>query len=136
MLSCEATLRAGLIGVHPACAASYRTMQEQKPATTHQVTLRLYWGKVVSALYLRRALRRQVDVSVSWMTPNEDHSVDLVIDVSGALDILGWLRGLAGVSGIFRVPDRSQENAATYCVFLDEEQIAALQAQAGFQPDD
>ena len=54
-------------------------MHDRKPASTRQVTLRLYWGRVVSALYLRRALRRQVDASIVWMTPNEDHSVDLVI---------------------------------------------------------
>ena len=111
-------------------------MQLRKPAATHQLTLRLYWGSVVSALYLRRALRRQVDVSVSWMKPNEDDSVDLVIDVSGALDIAGWLRNLDGVTGILRVPTRSPEDAPTYCVFLDEEQIAALQAQTGLQLDD
>ena len=90
----------------------------------------------MSALYLRRALRRQVDASITWMTPNEDHSVDLVIDVSSALDIAGWLRNLDGVTGIFRVPTRSLEDAPTYCVFLDEEQIAALQAQSGSQSDD
>ena len=111
-------------------------MHERKPAATRQVTLRLYWGTVVSALYLRRALRRQVDVSVSWMMPNQDRSVDLVIDVSGALDIVVWLRDLAGITGIFRVPNRSLQDAPTYCVFLDEDQIAALQAQAGSQSDD
>ena len=111
-------------------------MPKRKPATTRQVTLRLYWGRVVSALYLRRTLRRQVDVSVSWMKPNEDDSVDLVIDVSGALDIAGWLRNLDGVTGIFRLATRSPADASTYCVFLDEEHIAALHAQAGFQPDD
>ena len=111
-------------------------MHKRKPATTRQVTLRLYWGRVVSALYLRRELRRQVEASITWMTPNEDSSVDLVIEVSGTLDIAAWLWNLDGVTGIFRVPTRSLKDASTYCVFLDEEQIAALHAQAEFQSDD
>ena len=56
--------------------------------------------------------------------------------MNGALDIIGWLRGLAGVTGVFRVPTRGPEDAPTYCVFLDEEQIEALQAQTGSQSDD
>ena len=108
---------------------------KQEPGTTGPVRLRVYWGRVWSTLYLRRELLRRVGVSLSSLTPNDDESVDIVVETEVALDIVAGLRSIPGVAGAVRIPLADGEDMPTYCVFIDERRMSAIQAQADTHSD-
>ena len=107
----------------------------QEPMMTRPVRLRVYWGRVWSTLYLRRELLWRHGISISSMTPNDDKSVDIVIDVEVALDVVAGLRSVPGVAGAVRIPLADGEDMPTYCVFVDERRMSAMQAQADTPSD-
>ena len=103
----------------------------QEPGTIEgPVRLRVYWGRVWPTLYLRRELLRRQGISISSMTPNDDKSVDIVIDIEVALDVVAELRSVLGVAGAVRIPLADGEDMPTYCVFIDERRMSAIQTQA------
>ncbi len=102
----------------------------QERGMTGPVRLRVYWGRVWSVLYLRRELLRRLGLSISSLTPNDDKSVDIVIDIEVALDVVAGLRSVPGVAGAVRIPLADGEDEPTYCVFIDERRMSAIQAQA------
>ncbi|MCH8186803.1 MAG: hypothetical protein IH862_11960 [Chloroflexi bacterium] len=102
----------------------------QKPGTTGPVRLRVYWGGVWSTLYLRRELLRRLGLSISSMTPNDDKSVDIVIETEAGLDVVAGLRSIPGVAGAVRIPLADGDEMPTYCVFIDERRMSAIQTQA------
>ncbi len=103
---------------------------------TGRVRLRVYWGRVWSILYLRRELVRRRGLSISSMTPNDDKSVDIVIETEVALGIVAELRGVPGVAGAVRIPLADGEDIPTFCVFIDERRMSAIQAQADTPSDE
>ena len=107
-----------------------RARQEKAP-----VRLRVYWGRVWPTIYLRRELLRRLGISISSMTPNDDKSVDIVVDIEVALDVVAGLRSVPGVSGAVRIPLADSEDMPTYCVFIDERRMSAIQAQADTPSD-
>ena len=108
----------------------------QGPEMTGPVRLRVYWGGVWSTLYLRRELLRRHGISISSMTPSDDKSVDFVIDIEVALDIVAGLRSVPGVAGAVRIRHADGEDKPTYCVFIDERRMSAIQAQADTLSDE
>jgi hypothetical protein len=103
---------------------------------TGPVRLRVYWGGVWSTLYLRRELLGRLGLSISSMTPNDDKSVDIVIDIDVGLDVVAGLRSVPGVAGAVGIPLADGEDMPTYCVFIDERQMSAIQAQADTPSDE
>lgn len=97
---------------------------------TGPVRLRVYWGRVWSTLYLRRELLWRLGISISSMTPNHDESVDIVIETEAGLDVVAGLRSVPGVAGAVRIPLVDGEDTPTYCVFIDERRMSAIQANA------
>ena len=97
---------------------------------TGPVRLRVYWGRVWSTLYLRRELLWRLGISISSMTPNHDESVDIVIETGAGLDVAAGLRSVPGVAGAVRIPLVDGEDTPTYCVFIDERRMSAIQASA------
>ena len=97
---------------------------------TGPVRLRVYWGRVWSTLYLRRELRWRLGISISSMTPNHDESVDIVIETEAGLDVVAGLRSVPGAAGTVRIPLVDGEDTPTYCVFIDERRMSAIQANA------
>ena len=108
----------------------------QEPGLTGPVRLRVYWGRVWSTLYLRRELLRRLGISLSSLTPNDDKSVDFVVDIEVALNVVAGLRSVPGVAGAVRIPPADGEDMPTYCVFIDERQMSAIQAQADTTSDE
>ncbi len=108
----------------------------QEPGMTGPVRLRVYWGRVWSTLYLRRELLRRLGVRILSMTPNDDKSVEIVIDIEVALDVVAGLRSVPGVSGAVGIPHADSEDMPTYCVFIDERRVAAIQAQTDTPSDE
>ena len=108
-----------------------RTRQE-----TGTVRLRVYWGRVWPTIYLRHELLRRLGISISSMTPNDDKSVDIVIEIEAALDVVAGLRSVPGVSGAVRIPFGDSEDVPTYCVFIDERRVSAIQAQSDTPSDE
>ncbi len=108
----------------------------QEPGMTGPVRLRVYWGTVWPVLYLRRELLRRLGISISSMTPNDDKSVDLVIDIEVAMDVVAGLRSVPGVAGAVGIPLADGEDKPTYCVFIDERRMSAIQAQADTPSDE
>ncbi len=102
---------------------------------TGPVRLRVYWGRVWSTLYLRRELLRRLGLNISSMTPNDDRSVDIVIEVEVALDVVAGLRSVPGVAGAVRIPLADDEDKPTYCVFIDERRMSAIQTQTDTPSD-
>ena len=100
------------------------------------VRLRVYWGRVWSILYLRRELPRRHGISISSMTPNDDKSVDIVVDVEVALDVVARVQSVPGVAGAVRIPLADGEDMPTYCVFIDERRMSTIQAQADTPSDE
>ena len=103
---------------------------------TGPVRLRVYWGRVWSTLYLRRELLWRLGISISSMTPNHDQSVDIVIETEAALDVVAGLRNVPGVAGAVRIPLVDGEDTPTYCVFIDERRMSAIQANADTPSDE
>ena len=95
---------------------------------TGPVRLRVYWGRVWSTLYLRRELLWRLGISSSSMTPNHDQSVEIVIETEAGLDVVAGLRSVPGVAGAVRIPLVDGEDTPTYCVFIDERRMSAIQA--------
>ena len=108
----------------------------QEQGMTGPVRLRVYWGRVSSILYLRRELLWRLGIGFSSMTPNDDKSVDIVIDIDVALDVIAGLRGIPGVAGAVRIPLVDREDTPTYCVFIDERRMSAIRAQADTPSDE
>ena len=108
----------------------------QEPMSTGPVRLRVYWGRAWSTLYLRRELPRRLGLSLSSITPNDDKSVDIVIETEVDLDVLAGLRSVPGVAGAVRIPLADGEDMPTYCVFIDERRMSAIQAQADTPSDE
>ncbi len=108
----------------------------QEPGMTGPVRLRVYWGRIWSVIYLRRELLRRLGINISSLTPNDDKSVDIVIDVEVALDVAAGLRSVPGVAGAVRIPLADGEDEPTYCVFIDERQMSGIQAQADTPSDE
>ncbi len=103
---------------------------------TGPVRLRVYWGRVWSTLYLRRELLWRLGISISSMTPNHDQSVDIVIETEAGLDVVAGLRSVPGVAGAVRIPLVDGEDTPTYCVFIDERRMSAIQASADTPSDE
>ncbi len=103
---------------------------------TGPVRLRVYWGRVWSTLYLRRELLWRLGISISSMTPNHDQSVDIVIETEAGLDVVAGLRSVPGVAGAVRIPLVDGEDTPTYCVFIDERRMSAIQANADTPSDE
>ena len=103
---------------------------------TGPVRLRVYWGGVWSTLYLRRELLWRLGISISSMTPNHDQSVEIVIETEAGLDVVAGLRSVPGVAGAVRIPLVDGEDTPTYCVFIDERRMSAIQANADTPSDE
>ena len=71
----------------------------QEPGMTGPVRLRVYWGRAWSTIYLRAELLRRHGISISSMTPNDDKSVDIVVDIVVALDVVAGLRSVSWSGG-------------------------------------
>ncbi len=108
----------------------------QELVPTGPVRLRVYWGRVWSIVYLRRELTPRLGVSISSLTPNDDKSVDIVIETEVDLDVVAGLRSVPGVAGAVRIPLADGEDMPTYCVFIDERRMSAIQAQPDTPSDE